>query len=308
MLGNDRKRQHSSEVSLNLSRKRILVGNKSCTCDTGKVTYVLIQRCRLTCTGIPIMKIRGSHDRFSLMIIPSKTLLYWYGALINLRKNKSNIRHTWSTIKEIISKKRNKKDFPSYFKLPEKHISDPMAIANHFNKIFANIGPKMSKNLRSNSDKSVSFCMAQTILSSFNFACVNSDIVGKTILELSSKNTSGADGLSTNLLKRIFKSIAPPLYVIINQSLVTGFFPDRLKIAKVFPLFKKEDYHMFDNNRPISLLSSISKVVEKIVFIQVYDYFSKQKLLYDGQYGFQKKPLYWACRRWIGRQNPPVLG
>ena len=45
---------------------------------------------------------------------------------------------------------------------------------------------------------------------------------------------------------------------------------------------------MFDNYRPISLLSSISKVVEKIVFIQVYDYFSKQKLLYDGQYGFWK--------------------
>ena len=45
---------------------------------------------------------------------------------------------------------------------------------------------------------------------------------------------------------------------------------------------------MFDNYRPISLLSSISKVVDKIVFIQVYDYFSKQKLLYDGQYGFRK--------------------
>ena len=45
---------------------------------------------------------------------------------------------------------------------------------------------------------------------------------------------------------------------------------------------------MFDNYRPISLLSSISKIVEKIVFIQVYDYFSKQKLLYDGQYGFRK--------------------
>ena len=45
---------------------------------------------------------------------------------------------------------------------------------------------------------------------------------------------------------------------------------------------------MFDNYRSISLLSSISKVVEKIVFIKVYDYFSKQNLLYDCQYGFRK--------------------
>ena len=146
----------------------------------------------------------------------------------------------------------------------------------------------MSKNLHSNSDKSVSFYMKQTILSSFNFECVNSDIVEKKILELSSKNSCGADGLWTNLLNRIFKIIAPPLCVIINQSLVTGFFPDRLKIAKVIPLFKKGDDHMFDNYRPISLFSSISNVVKKIVFIQVYDYFSKQKLSYDGQYGFRK--------------------
>ena len=89
-------------------------------------------------------------------------------------KNKSNIRHTWSTIKEILSKKRNKKDCPNYFKLSDQHISDPMAIANHFNKFFANIGPELSKNLHSNSEKSVSSYMKQTKISSINFKCVNS--------------------------------------------------------------------------------------------------------------------------------------
>ena len=214
-------------------------------------------------------------------------------------KNKSNIRHTWWTVEEILSKKRSKRDFPSYFKLSDQHISDPMAIANHFNKFFAHIGPELSKNLHSNSEKSVSFYMKQTIMSSFNFECVNSEIVILIILELSSKNSCGSDGLSTNLLKRISKIFAAPLSIIINQYLVTGIFPDRLKIAKVIPLFKKGDDHVFDNYRPISLLSSISKVVEKIVFIQVYNYFSKQNLLYDGQYGFRKSiqlslpPLNW---------------
>ena len=87
-------------------------------------------------------------------------------------KNKSNIRHTWSTIKEILSKKRNKKDFPHYFKLSDQHISDPMAIANHFNKFFANIGPELSKNLHSNSKKTVSSYMKQTIISSLSISNV----------------------------------------------------------------------------------------------------------------------------------------
>ena len=117
--------------------------------------------------------------------------------------NKSNIRHTWSTIKEILSKKINVKGFLSYFKLSDGYINDPMAIANHFNKFFANIGPHLSKILHSNSDKSVSFYTKQTIISSFNFECVNSEIVEKIILELSTKNSCGSDGLSTNLLKRI---------------------------------------------------------------------------------------------------------
>ena len=67
--------------------------------------------------------------------------------------------------------------------------------------------------------------MKQTVISSFNFECVNSEIVEKNILELSSKNSCGSDGLLTILLKRISKIIAAPLSVIINQSLVTGIFP-----------------------------------------------------------------------------------
>ena len=57
------------------------------------------------------------------------------------------------------------------------------------------------------------------------------------------------------------------------EAVCTGIFPDKLKIAKVLPLFKKGNIHLFDNYRPISLLPSISKVFEKIVYKQVYDYF-----------------------------------
>ena len=75
--------------------------------------------------------------------------------------------------------------------------------------------------------------------------------------------------------------------LIINQSLVTGIFPNRLKIAKVLPLFKK-DHTVMDNYRPISLLTAIYKLFEKVVFSHLYDFFHHNNLFYDSQYGFLK--------------------
>ena len=61
-----------------------------------------------------------------------------------------------------------------------------------------------------------------------------------------------------------------------------------MKIAKVIPLYKKENQHILDNYRPISILPAISKILEKVVFIQVYDYFDKNSLFYKNQYGFRQ--------------------
>ena len=76
--------------------------------------------------------------------------------------------------------------------------------------------------------------------------------------------------------------------MVINQSLLTGIFPNKLKIAKVIPLFQKGDKSIIENNRPISILPSISKVFEKIIFNQLYDHFKKHNLFFNGQYGFRR--------------------
>ena len=93
--------------------------------------------------------------------------------------------------------------------------------------------------------------------------------------------------MSSIMLKFIAPEIIQVLTLIINQSLCTGIFPDELKIAKINPIYKKDDPHLTDNYRPISLLPSISKVFEKVVFLQLYTYFNENNLLYDSQYGFR---------------------
>ena len=64
------------------------------------------------------------------------------------------------------------------------------------------------------------------------------------------------------MLKQIKYELSSSITLIINQSLNTGIFPERLKIAKVIPIYKKDDAKMFENYRPISILPAISKILE----------------------------------------------
>ncbi len=67
--------------------------------------------------------------------------------------------------------------------------------------------------------------------------------------------------------------------------MTTGIFPDKLKIAKVILLHKKDEETLFINYRPISLLPAISKIFEKVIFKQLYNFFLEMKLFYNAQYG-----------------------
>ena len=90
------------------------------------------------------------------------------------------------------------------------------------------------------------------------------------------------------LIKLIKSEIIPSLTCILNQSLHTGIFPDTLKIAKIIPIYKKGSLNDILNYRPISLLPSISKNFEKLIFIQLSTYLNEHKLLHDSQYGFRE--------------------
>ena len=114
-------------------------------------------------------------------------------------------------------------------------------------------------------------------------------IVKKTINNLPTKNSCGYDDISSKLLKVIAPVIIKPLTLLINQVLNTGLFPDKLKIAKVIPIYKKGDPQLFENYRPISLLPTISKGLEKIIHKQLSSYFDEYGLFFPNQYGFRPK-------------------
>ena len=175
----------------------------------------------------------------------------------------------------------------SSLKVNSLQVTDKKEIANEFNKYFTSVGPTFA-NAIPITNKTYQFYLNKVITSTFSFSLTDSETVSKIIDEFAPKTSTGIDGLSMKLLKQIKPHICDSIKLVINQSLTTGIFPDIFKIAKVLPLFKKEDPLLTENYRPISLLPCISKVFEKVVFKQVYTYFDNKKLLYISQYGFRK--------------------
>ena len=66
-----------------------------------------------------------------------------------------------------------------------------------------------------------------------------------------------------------------------------GTFPEKLKIAKVIPIFKKADASMNSNYRPISLLSIFSKIFEKLMHQRLYNFLELHEILFQMQFGFR---------------------
>ena len=81
--------------------------------------------------------------------------------------------------------------------------------------------------------------------------------------------------------------IVQPLTLIINQSLTSGIYPDKFKISKITPLHKKDDRTIVSNYRPISLLPTMSKIIERVMHSQLYAFLNENNLITEQQYGFR---------------------
>ena len=105
----------------------------------------------------------------------------------------------------------------------------------------------------------------------FLFQEINTADVVKAIDSLKPKSSYSLDRISNKLLKFLKDELATPIKLLFNQSVSSGIFLDSLKIAKVTPLYKKDDKYLMNNYRPISILPSVSKVFERIMY-NIYIY------------------------------------
>ncbi len=91
-----------------------------------------------------------------------------------------------------------------------------------------------------------------------------------------------------SIIKQSINIISTPLAHVFNLSINHGIVPDEMKVARIIPLFKFGDSATFTNYRPVSILPSFSKFLERIVYNRLLNYIDKNKILCDSQYGFRK--------------------
>ncbi len=107
----------------------------------------------------------------------------------------------------------------------------------------------------------------------------------KVIKNLKAKHSCGHDNISPKLLKENPHQLSEPITHIINLSFQNAKVPQQFKLAKVLPIFKKNKINP-DNYRPISLLSTINKIMETIMYKRLITFLNTHTILYNYQFGF----------------------
>lgn len=203
-------------------------------------------------------------------------------------KSKGNIKKSWQVINEIRHKNTG-------LITPDRIIDNGEVITNrrlickHFNNYFISIASRL------NSDKYDNYTGQVPDFKDFLKNPVSNSIYLNPILEteigdiINSLKTNKTSDYSPRLLKLFNRQFSYLLAILFNNCISDGVFPDELKIAKVLPLFKSGDKDCINNYRPISILPIFSKIFEKLIQSRLINFFDKEKVLYDGQFGFRKK-------------------
>ena len=123
----------------------------------------------------------------------------------------------------------------------------------------------------------------------FNFKQTNNFEVVSILKKLKRNKAVGYDDIPASLIIEGAQEIADPLTTLINRSWNDSTFPTREKVAKVTPVYKSGERAALGNCRRISVLPIFSKVIERILYQQLYDYLEKGSFLSQRQFGFRRK-------------------
>lgn len=223
-------------------------------------------------------------ERNKLNSLKRKAKRVYYKNKILEFKNEG--KKMWNILNDIIGKHHNKNDCIEYVTINGVNLYNKMDIANAFCKYFTSVGPSLANKL----DKSTHNFKYYTNLKVDNSVFFNptdrTEII-KIITHLKDKNSHGCDKISNKYLKIFKYEIAAPLEIIFNKSITEGKIPDDMKHADIIPIYKNGSKHELSNFRPIALLTCLSKVLEKIIYKRLYNFWEKHKLLNDNQYGFR---------------------
>ena len=194
-----------------------------------------------------------------------------------LKSNQGDPKSHWKCINSILGK-TSSLPFKPKIELEPNCLNIP----NKFNEHFL----KFNENQSNINDKNhLKYLTNPPMFSMYLIPVSISET--ESYLQSLKTNTPGYDDISPKILKHAASQLSIPVSHIINLSLKTGNFPDKLKIAKVIPIHKSGTRTDVNNYRPISILPAFSKIFEKVIAKRLIEYLEKNKFLSPYQHGFR---------------------
>ena len=207
---------------------------------------------------------------------------YYNNAINQCNKDPKSM---WKTINQLTNKKSKTTKINELI-IDQKVTTNPDAIAEGMNKYFSDIGTVLADNFTNAHDSFEAYVNStETTLEIQNISVVE---VKSEITSIKASNATGHDRISSKLLKDSVEVVAESFTNIFNKSIEKGVFPDDLKIACISPIHKGDSKLDCCNYRPMSIISVVAKVFEKLISRQLNGYLESNHLLSD-TLGFRKK-------------------
>ena len=209
---------------------------------------------------------------------------YYFG---NLSDSERNPRRMWNVLNEMMGRNPKLSSQIPEMMSSEGLVTGNIPVANVLNKYFSGIGQNLSSAINESTRNDFNRYLIDPTENRFEFERVTGENIIKIVAGLN--NTSGGyDQLPMFIFKDNIENLCQVIAHICNQSLSQGIFPSELSIARVTCIFKGGCRREPCNYRPISLLPAFSKIIEKTVEINLFEYMDRNKLFSENQYGFRR--------------------
>ena len=206
------------------------------------------------------------------------------------REYSTNTKKLWKLINQTIGKCKASGSIIPYITIDGLKTYQPKKIANAFGELYSNLGKNLAATIMPGINDIKHYLQKKPRnLNSLVLWETSRVEVEKVIKDFPNKTSHGHDKISNILLNDLGTSLSYPLSRIFNQSILQGVCPDRMKLAEVIPLYKGKEHDLIINYHPISLLMTISELLEKIIYKRMYSFLELNGTLFDHQYGFRSK-------------------
>ena len=212
-----------------------------------------------------------------------------------VNENRFNSKALWKSLSQLGYSQKMKQKLKIGIEIDGDICFEDSKVADEFNKFYTTVAEKLVSKLptpRNQFDGNhvSNFYKGKGVKNdSFQLSEVSEDVVLKHLQGINPTKSTGLDKLPARFLRDSAPGISKQITFIINLSIQSNTVPANFKKAKVVPLFKKDNKFDVGNYRPVSILSTLSKVLERVVYDQTEKYLVDNNLLYEYQSGFRAK-------------------